>query len=142
MKIKTPNGSRDATAAALFACCGLAALFCVSCRSPAPQPAASVGDRLAGRYTFSTADFEIDLMLRPDWTYFASMDRWAEMSAESGSWTIAADVVVLQPESGGLAVPIHRLRLDRQSGRNVLQIVDSDSQPDGLISAITLERVD
>ena len=81
-------------------------------------------------------------MLRPDRTYFASMDRWAEMSAESGFWTIAADVVVLQPKSGGLTVPIHRLRLDRQSARDALRMVDPDSQPDGLISAITLGRVD
>jgi hypothetical protein len=142
MKNKTPNGSRDATAAALVACCGLAALLCVSCRHPAPQPAASVGDRLAGRYTFSTADLNIELVLRADWTSYASMDRWAEMSGESGAWTIAADVVVLRPESGGLAVPIHRLRLDRQSARDVLRMVDPDSQPDGLISAITLGRVD
>lgn len=108
----------------------LVAFFLASCRGPLPQAPAGGTNPVesAGKYRFSTADLRIDLDLRPDRTYYASMDGWARISEESGVWRLEEGDILLKPRSGGLPMPIRQLRPVRQDGTDVLQIVDPDSQ--------------
>ena len=90
----------------------LFALFlCASCRSPAPKVLAEAGDQAAkaGQYRFSTFDLRIDLDLRVDGTYYASMDSWARVSDEGGTWRLEGKDIVLTSQSGGLQMAVRRL---------------------------------
>ena len=108
----------------------IAAAVCASCRSPAPNgiPNASDPPSVAGQYHFSTADLRIDLDIRPDGTYFASMNSWARVTEEHGVWGIEGDNVVLKCRSGGLQMPIRRLGPVRQRPAGMFQILEPDSQ--------------
>jgi len=112
----------------------LAAALCASCRSPVvgptPDTTRNAGGQpaVAGQYRFSTADLRIDLDIRPDGTYFASMNSWARVTEEHGVWGIEGDNVVLKCRSGGLQMPIRRLGPVRQRPAGMFQILEPDSQ--------------
>jgi hypothetical protein len=107
----------------------LATLLWVSCRGPAPQVTVSGRDqvRLAGKYRFSTADLNINLDIRPDGTYWASMDAWATITEEHGVWRLERDNIVLKPQSEGQRLPIRELEPFRDNGADMLRIIEPDS---------------
>ncbi|MCX6922174.1 MAG: hypothetical protein NT154_02985 [Verrucomicrobia bacterium] len=108
----------------------LTAVVCASCRSPAPSATPSADDQpaVAGQYHFSTADLRIDLDIRADGTYYASMDSWAHVTEEHGSWHTQGDNILLERRAGGLQMPIRRLAPVSQAPTGRLQIVEPDSQ--------------
>ena len=108
----------------------LAAMFRASCRSPAPNTTASAGDQpgVAGHYRFSTADLRIDIDIAADGTYGASMDSWAHVTEERGSWHTEGNDIVLKRRSGGLQMPIRRLAPASQAPTGRLQVIEPDSQ--------------
>ena len=108
----------------------LAAALCASCRGPGPKAIRATGEPpgVVGQYRFSTADVRLDLDIRANGTYDASMDAWAHVTEEHGHWHMDGDAIVLRSRSGGLQMPIRRLGPVRQAPAGTFQIVEPDSQ--------------
>jgi hypothetical protein len=118
-----------------------ATVFCASCSGPAPKiaPARSDQDGAAGIYSFSTPDLKLDLVLRPDRTYYASIESWGREQLETGTWKTESGDVVLKTDGQELGLRMHRLRPAYEGGRKSLRIVDPDS-PTWVTGTIVFQR--
>ncbi len=106
---------------------------------PELPPKGSGGARL-GNYRFWTADCKIDLELRPDHTYYTSMEAWARTGQENGAWSFIDERIVLRPEGAGLGLPIHRLLPDHENNADILRVVDPEAPANRVARAITFGK--
>jgi hypothetical protein len=92
------------------------------------------------RYTFSTADLSITLLLKSDGTYFASMNNWAKVTQETGHWSREAGDFILHPQTDELSIPIRRLRPMHQDTTEWLMPLEPNGATNALLAALVLER--
>ncbi len=108
----------------------LTACLCASCHSPAPKPSTDAVGQVAipGGYCFSTIDLQMELDLRADGTYYASMDSWAKRTEERGLWRTEGKDIVLTSQSGGLQMAVRRLGPVLEANPSAFHIVEPDSE--------------
>ena len=134
---KTNNSDRLNRTATIL----VAALFCVSCSGPAQKVAGAKtdDDGAAGIYSFSMPDLKLDLVLRPDRTYYASIESWGREQLETGTWKTESGDVVLKTDGQELDLRMHRLRPAYEGAGESLRIVDPDS-PTWVTGTIVFQR--
>jgi 4-amino-4-deoxy-L-arabinose transferase-like glycosyltransferase len=108
----------------------LAMVLFSACHAPTHSgtAAGTESPSLAGQYVFSTADLRIDLYLRPDATYYAAMDAWANTTSERGVWHNQGEDIILKSEQGELRMSMRRLSPVRRNGETFYRIVDPDTE--------------